>query len=542
MDPNFSNSYKPQNMKFKILVILVAILAFSTRFINLDSNPPNLSNDEISIAYDAYSVSKTLRDEHNHFLPLSFQSHSTYKTPLTVYLSIPTTIIFGNSEIAARIPSALLGSLTVLVLGLLVFELTKNKNLSLLSSYILAVSPMHILTSRMAYEPNIALFFFLSGIYLFLLSLRKNSSLAILTSFVSFALSIYGYHTEWIFTPFIIILLFALNYKPIYKKPGYYIGVFIFLVLILPIFFDFLNNLHTTTRASTENLLKEPSLARKLEASYPVWQKVSFVLESFLGKYSSYFNLSYIFFTGYNLLPEGDPFQAGVFLFPLLPFFLIGIYKGRGFFKENSVFIYTLLITSPITASLTSGPQSTSRNLVTLISISIFCSVGILVFWKWANRIWRVFFITIMAISFLYFLTIFYYHFPKDGGERFQYGYKQIALFIKPRYQDFKQIIIDPRFGPGNMYSGVPHLYIPYYTNLDPNKLLQSKSDKTGSYFDKYQIRDINWQKEKLNMYTLYIIPASNIPDKNLNLKEVYMITLPNYQPAFYLYTLDNHN
>ncbi|TSC88564.1 MAG: Uncharacterized protein G01um10147_60 [Microgenomates group bacterium Gr01-1014_7] len=526
-------------MKFKILVVLVAVLTVLTRFINLDSNPPHLSNDEISIAYDAYSVSKTLRDEHNHFLPLSFQSHSTYKAPLTIYLSIPTTIIFGNSEIAARAPSAFLGSLTVLILGLLVFELTRNKYLSLLTALILAISPMHILTSHMAYEANIGLFFFVLGIYLFFLSLRKNSNLITFSSFFAFTLSVYSYHTEWVFTPFIIILLYMLNFKFISKKPKYYIGALIFLVLITPLVLDFLSNLQTTTRAGTENLLREPSLAKKLEdGNFFYWQKISFILQAFLEKYSSYFNPSYIFFTGYNLLPKGDPFQLGVFLFIFLPFFCIGIFSLRSFFKGNSKFIYILLITSPITASLTSGPQSTSRNLVSLIPISIVCAVGLFIFWKTAGKIWKKAFLIIFAGTFLYFLAIFYYHFPKDSGEGFQYGYKQIALFIKPRYQNLNLIIIDPRFGPANMYSGLPHLYIPYYTNLDPNKLLESKRDKAGTFFDKYQIRDINWDKEELDEGNLYIVPVSNEPDQKLQLKRIYTITLPNFKPAFYLYIL----
>lgn len=525
-------------MKFKLLIILVTIITISTRFIGLDSIPPHLSNDEISIAYDAYSVSKTIKDEHNNFLPLSFQSHSTYKAPLTIYLSIPTTIIFGNSEVAARIPSAFLGSLTVLILALLVFELTRNKYLAILSSFILAISPMHVLTSHMAYEANIALFFFTLGIYLFFLSLRKSSFITF-ASFISFALSVWTYHTEWIFTPFIIILLVLMNVKSVKKQPRYYFGILLFLIITTPIFLDFLNNLHTSTRASTENLLREPYLAKKLEdPNFYLWQKASFLIQVFLEKYSSYFNLSYLFFTGYNLLPKGDPFQVGVLLFPFVLFFIFGILKVQELFKENSKFIYTLLVTSPITASLTSGPQSTSRNLVTLIPLSIVCAVGIIIFFKSVKRFWKIVTIFLISVSFLYFLVIFFYHFPKDSGEGFQYGYKQIAEFIKPRYQDFNRIIIDPRFGPANMYAGLPHLYIPYYTNLDPNKLQGGKRIKEGTFFDKYQIRNIEWNTEELNKDYLYVVPASNEPRRELNLKKVHTITLPNFKPAFFIYTL----
>lgn len=524
----------------KVLVILVATITILTRFLNLDSIPPHLSNDEISIAYDAYSVLRTMRDEHNHFLPLSFQSHNTYKAPLTIYLTIPFVAIFGNTDFAARVPSAVFGSLTVLTLGLLVFELTKNKSLSLLSPFVLSISPIHILTSRMAYEANIALFFLLLGSYLFFLSLNKNNIIVIILSFVSFALSLYGYHTEWIFTPFIIGILLFFNRKNIVRKPNYLIGILIFVILVTPLFLDFLNNLHTTTRASTENILKDPSLIIKLESpNFFFWQKLAFVLQAILEKYSSYFNLSYLFFTGYNLLPQGDPFQVGIFLFPFLPFFMFGITKVPLLFKEKSKFIYTLLITSPIVASLTSGPQSTSRNLVSIIPISIISAAGIFVCFKSVKIIWKIVFIIILTVSLLYFLAIFYYHFPRDHAEGFQYGYEQIALFIKPRYRNFKKIIIDPRFGPGNIYAGVPHLYIPYFTYLDPNKLEQRRQLKQGSVFDKYEIREINWWTERVEKDILYVVPASNFPDKSLKVKKIYEIISPDSKPAFYLYTLN---
>src|SRR3972149_10990397 len=103
-------------------IVLIAITTIFTRFTGLSQIPPHLSNDEISIAYDAYSVSKTLRDEHNQFLPISFKSHGTYKTPLTVYLTSISVRLFGNSDFSARLPSSLLGSLTVFILGLLAYE------------------------------------------------------------------------------------------------------------------------------------------------------------------------------------------------------------------------------------------------------------------------------------------------------------------------------------------------------------------------------------------------------------------------------------
>ncbi|MCL5785038.1 MAG: glycosyltransferase family 39 protein, partial [Patescibacteria group bacterium] len=229
---------------FGLIILLAAIL----RMVGLDHSPPHLSNDEISIAYDAYSVSQTGRDEHNHYLPLSFQSYNTYKAPLTAYLLVPGTILFGNNEYTVRLPSAILGTLTVLILGLLVWELTANINLSLLTSFTLAITPWHVHTSRMALESNIALFFLVSGIYTFYLGLHKFKPWLTVISFLLFTLSIYGYHTEWGFTPIVIGCLLVTNWKAAKNSKRFFFGLGAFFILITPIILDYFHNFGTYAR------------------------------------------------------------------------------------------------------------------------------------------------------------------------------------------------------------------------------------------------------------------------------------------------------
>ena len=96
-----------------ILFVLIIILAFFLRFYRLGSNPPGLYWDEAAFGYDAYSLAKTARDHHGQFLPLFFESFGDWKLPGYFYLLIPSVKLFGLSEFAVRLPSALLGFLTV---------------------------------------------------------------------------------------------------------------------------------------------------------------------------------------------------------------------------------------------------------------------------------------------------------------------------------------------------------------------------------------------------------------------------------------------
>ncbi|HET7745113.1 MAG TPA: hypothetical protein VFK76_10270, partial [Gaiellaceae bacterium] len=50
------------------------------------TNPPGFHRDEASIAYNAYSISTSLRDEDGGLLPLFFRSFDDYKSPVYPYL------------------------------------------------------------------------------------------------------------------------------------------------------------------------------------------------------------------------------------------------------------------------------------------------------------------------------------------------------------------------------------------------------------------------------------------------------------------------
>ena len=570
---------------FKLFILAIVSITLLTRFIGLNVTPPHLSNDEISIAYDAFSVSKTLRDEHNQFLPISFQSHGTHKAPLTIYLTSFSVLLLGNSEFSARVPSAILGSLTILLLGLLVYELTKNeapvslrsgyllpalrreqnpseakntshsssilrsrfsakgdKILALFAGAVLSITPWHIYTSRMALETNVALFFLVGGIYFFFYAIGRNKSLQLITSFIFFALSMYAYHTEWGLTPLIIGVLFLIYRSTLLKKKAYFAGLILFVLLVIPLATNFLNNRGTNARANTEFLFTQDTLRDQLK-TYPdnYFRQGQIILSRFIATYSSYIEPEKIFFASPNLLPKENPFQAGLILAPFLPMFFYGLFKIKKYFGKHAIFIYLWLILSPIVPALTVGEQQVVRNLPFLapavLVIATGCYESFTKFRK--NKLALISYSVLVFISFFYFSLIYYYHYPKESGINFQYGYKQIAEFIKPRYDNYDKIIIDPIFGEGYVYSGLPYLYVPYFTSLDP-KYLQGRGNNNlcGNCFAKYEIRGIEWKNEILQGNSLYIVPDSNKPPEELSkqLGLISEIVLPNKKPAFAIY------
>ena len=188
--------------------ILILILAFglSLRVYKLDSVPPGLTWDEAALGYNAYSLSKTFKDEYGFFLPLTLKSFGDYKPALYAYLDIPFVMLLGLNEWAVRLPSALAGVGFIIVCFLLVKEVFKNVRLSLSVAFFASISSLSIQFSRAGFESNVAVFLNVLGLYFFVKGLK--SAKFFYFSSTAFILSMLCYQASKMFVPIILIGLF----------------------------------------------------------------------------------------------------------------------------------------------------------------------------------------------------------------------------------------------------------------------------------------------------------------------------------------------
>ncbi len=157
-------------MKTKKFLFIIILIAAFLRFFQLGTNPPSMTWDEVAWGYNAYSLSIDGRDEFGRFLPFDYlESFGDFKPPVYAYLTVLPVMLFGLNEFAVRFPSAFFGTLAVLM----TFYLTRRLFLSspysryyaILSAFLLAISPWHILLSRAAFEANVATFFLITGCF-----------------------------------------------------------------------------------------------------------------------------------------------------------------------------------------------------------------------------------------------------------------------------------------------------------------------------------------------------------------------------------------
>ena len=97
----------------------ILFLGFILRVAYLDKFPIGLYSDEAVFGYNAYLLIQTGHDEYNRFWPVSLESFGDWKPPMQAWLAIPFVWVLGLTEYAVRLPSAILGTLTILIVYLL---------------------------------------------------------------------------------------------------------------------------------------------------------------------------------------------------------------------------------------------------------------------------------------------------------------------------------------------------------------------------------------------------------------------------------------
>ena len=540
--------FKNINKYKKIILISIIALAFFLRFYRL-ADYPALNADEAAIAYNAYSLIETGLDEHGNSWPVHFQSFNDYKPGGYFYLILPFIKFLGLTEWAVRIPSALLGVGTVLVLYYLVKELFKDEALALVSSFFLAISPWHIHFSRGGWEVNVATFFITAGVWLFLKSFKKPKLLTLSSLF--FVFSLYTYHAARIIVPLLVIGLAIIYKKKIFKNiKGTAIAGLLGLIVLIPLMVDFTRPA-VTSRVAGVGFFADPGpLARinELRGEHGDFQSLlAKILHNKAVNYSLAFadNLTrhswgeFLFVSGdeiqRNKVPETGLMYLSDIIFVVAGFFFIAR-KPKGW---SPVLLW--LVISPFAAALTFQSPHALRAQNMVIPMVIISAYGFTSLSKWLcktihkkallNSIFVVFGIFV-SWQFARYLHMYWVHMAKEYPYSSQYGVKELVEYIEKEESKYEQVIITTEYDQ-------PYILLLFYLKYPPkqfqdNHVLTGR-DKYGfstvNNFDKYYFRSIDYDQEAPNSPRSLIVGTDeDIPEHANIVKTIYF---PNGEPAF---------
>ena len=145
--------------------LLAVIAAFAlgafVRLASLDDIPLGVQQDELSNVYDGYSILTTGADRFGDRMPVIVRGfgENDYRPALYPWLTALTQSVTGFSVAAGRLPSAVLGVLS-LFLVFTVAQKFAGPQFALAALLFAALSPIHIVYSRLAHEGSVLPAFF----------------------------------------------------------------------------------------------------------------------------------------------------------------------------------------------------------------------------------------------------------------------------------------------------------------------------------------------------------------------------------------------
>lgn len=475
--------------------LLIFVLSFVLRIVDISGNPPSLTWDEVSIGYNAYSILRTAKDEHGKFLPFdTFTAYGDYKPPLAIYLTVPSIAIFGLNAFAVRFPSALFGSLTILVFYYLVRELIPRlrKNvpggayLPSLASLLLSISPWHINLSRAGFEANIALFFVTLGTYL-ILKTRNNRTIWII-SFIPYVLSVYTFNSARYFVVIFSfgLLLYCINtIRQFWKQ--WILGVCIALILLLPIVGHLLSK-EARLRFIEVNIFSDIKIVET--ANERLTRSKDFINTLANNRRVGY-TRSYLIHFFDNLEPEflfisgdGNPKfsirDVGQLYCIEAPFFIIGFLGIFVFDWKIGLLLLYWVISAIIPAATARETPHALRILNLLPVFYLWIAFGQLIVFNFIRKTIKKLSIPyVCLLIFLYVFCVTYYlhnyyrHYPIEFSGEWQYGYEPALEYVKNNENRYKSVVLTESIGRAYMYTA-------FYLQTDPTIFRQQKN----SYFD----------------------------------------------------------
>ncbi len=538
------------NKKFLILFVLIIITCFGgfLRFYKNTQNPPSLNGDEISMAYDAYSLVKTNRDQYGKFMPITFQSVGDYKNPLPIYLMTLPIKIFGLNDFSVRFQNGLIGTLMIPVFFLFLIKILKDRLTALLGTFFLSISSWHIFYSRVEYETLIASFFVLLGIWFFMKMFEGGRKWAIFSAFF-LILTMYTAPAPRLFVPVFILVALIFNI-PKFKSHKDKIVIFVStcVILGLPLIYATLFQ-GAGTRLAMVLISNDIEFQRYILLKY--FQSINdFPLLFFfwVKRYLSYIQPDFLFINGLNMTLPGN-FGLGILYLFELPFLILGIFEFiKRKIPHKTIFLIWLL-TGIVPDSITNNQIHAGRLLHIAPVIILITTLGATQFFKWLFKLREIYIrlllsgvFTVVAILVLtHAFLVFAVHFPRAKGESFDEGLREAVYYAYGHKDNYKEIVFDPRRGiEGPFLVSNPYLYVLFYTKYDPYTYqTEPKILEKGKYFlqfNKYTFREIDWRADRSKKDTLFIGSPWSLPENEMKKGEILQrIYLTNGRLAFFI-------
>lgn len=535
------------NIRNKLLFLIIVVLAFAIRSIQISNVPPSLNWDEISHGYTAFSILKTGTDEWGRIPFANFRAYGDYPLPLLMYLTIPFVALLGLTEFALRFPHIILGVGTVISIYFLTYGITKDRNKSLFAMLLASIGPWYVFPSRFVLQSNLSVFLLVVAASFFVFSRRNKLFLSLSALF--FGLTLFAYHTTRIFSPVLLVGIMIIYRKEILqslKRPNIYhwLPFLIILAFFLPLPF-ILANPESRARSSEVFLVDQGSINRIIEnrlnsplpdsVSRLIYNRPLYFVVEFSKNYIQYFSPQFLFLKGGTQYQFSIP-GFGLLFMVNLPFFYLGVFmlvRGAIKGKKLSQSLLVWLLLAPIPASITKEHFAVLRATTMLPITEILTAIGAFYALSYVRK-QELKWLAVFVYFFLLTLCVesYYQYYFKEYSIKYssvwQYGYKEAVGYISKNYDDYDAIIFTKKYGEA-------HEFVLFHLQWDPakykndanlNRFFQSRWYWVDRFDKFYFVND--WEiPEEGNTFVL----ESRVENINCTNKKCLLITSPDNFP-----------
>jgi 4-amino-4-deoxy-L-arabinose transferase-like glycosyltransferase len=490
----------------KLILFSIFTFSFILRIYLLDKIPNSISGDEAAFGYNAYSILKTGKDEFGYKYPLSFRSFDDYKNPVFGYALIPFIVVLDLTEWSIRFPSVIAGTGVVLLFFFITRKLSSDTKLSLMATFLAAISPWLIQYSRVAIEGEFALFLTLFGLFLFLKGKEKN--IYYIFSAVVWGLAFYTYYSSkvWIllFVPYLLLIGRKINRYLI-------LGIVMFTIMILPYFY-LLKTTNIGLRSYAISVFADQTQIQKdINLMAADWEK-----NIHIGKFIHNRRLTFLnqALSGYLkiLSPEILFAQSGynqisstrllyLWQLPLISLGIIFLLRNKNLF----LFVVIWLLIGFLPGGLTALPVFDRRILLNSYPLIILTSIGFInlirrilkdAFWG------KLILVLLLTSSFYLYLHNYFIHGQNEVVYLWGNGMKEVVWATQKEKKNYGEVVV-------SMKLNAPLTYFLFYGKYPPEKYLQEGGTISGGFmeevnrFDKYSFKFL--RKEDLKQNVLYV-------------------------------------
>lgn len=476
------------------VLLVILLVATVLRLIDLADAPPGLSQDEAANAWNAWCLLHTGDDQVGESWPI-FYMHAlgSNRTTPHIYATIPFQAAGGLSVLTTRLPLAVGGVLTVLLIYVVGSRMF-SPGVGLTAAALLAVNPWHIQLSRQGLGAGLCPLFVVAALAAMLWArlpvcdnpLRRPSPWRAVLAGAILGAGCYGYQGVRMFLPALGLAVLLVTWRSWWEllKTRRGAGSVAAFVLAAGAVFAPLAWRH----------LNDPEISKR-GVSMWVWDTSDTTgtkVTKALGRYPAHFGTDFLFHKGDPPVNHSVP-GWGQFHWYMLPLMLAGVAVLLTRLKRSQAarILLVWVVLYPIGDLLTrsAGPHGL-RSSPGLAALVLLAAVGTVVGGTslWRRRRWMAaaagctLAIVVVVLNLLFYVTFFGGTFA-DNPEVYRHYHtdlKEACEWIRPRWDQYDAVFCTMRG------MNQPYIITLVHLKYDADQWFADEKDVHRGAFDHY--------------------------------------------------------